>query len=415
MFLLGSLGVQAQEQNSLNTYSPYSIYGFGDLAQPCMAHTRGLGGISQGMRDMYQIDYLNPASATAQDSFSFLMNFGGEQTNMYIKNSDQFTSNNSMNFNHIAIAFPIRKVGVQLVLAPYSYVGYDMQERLLDDYTILNRGDVRYIYRGEGGFNRVLLNTAYALNKNLSVGLSSQYFFGSLNRYYNLAFLDDPTYSSQLNNTKTKISAFVFSFGAQYYKKFNGNNLTVGATYQPRQKLTTRLNQLSTIESDILADTVGVYAVTKASSFLPHQLSVGFTLAAPDRWLVGMDMEYAAWKQAVLYGDPGKMGNTFTIRMGGSFTPNRYDVRYFTKRMTYRGGVRYGQLPTIINGQRVQDMAISIGLGLPFRTRSITFLNLSAEYGMRGKTSNGMLKENYFSIAASFTFWDRWFLKYKYE
>lgn len=410
-----SLGGHAQEQNSLNTFSPYSIYGFGDLVQPSMAHTRALGGISQGMRDMYQIDYFNPASATAQDSFSFMMNFGVEQSNLYIKNSDQFTSNNSMNFNHIAIAFPIRKVGVQVVVAPYSYVGYDMQERILDDNTILNRGDVRYIYRGEGGFNRLILNTGYAINKNLSVGLSTQYYFGSLNRYYNLAFLDDPTYSSQLNYTKTNLSDFAVSFGVQYYKKWRGKNLTMGACYQPRQKMSTKLTQLSTIESDILVDTVGGYVSSKGSSHLPHQLSVGLTLASMDRWLVGMDIEYAGWKHASLLGNPGTLGDTYTLRMGGSYTPNRYDVRYFSKRMTYRGGVRYGVLPVVINGQRVRDMAVSVGLGIPFRTRSITFLNLSAEYGTRGKTSHGMLKENYFSIAASFTFWDRWFLKYKFD
>jgi long-subunit fatty acid transport protein len=285
----------------------------------------------------------------------------------------------------------------------------------LDDYTILNRGDVRYIYRGEGGINRVILNTAYAINKNLSLGLSTQYYFGSLNRYYNLAFLDDPTYSSQLNYTKTNLSDFAVSLGLQYYKKWKGKNLTFGATYQPRQKMSTKLTQLSTIESDILMDTVGSYSETKASSYLPHQLSAGVTLSATDRWLVGMDVEYAGWKHAALLGDPGILGDTYTVRMGGSYTPNRYDVRYFSKRMTYRGGVRYGVLPVVINGQRVTDMAVSIGLGIPFRTRSVTFLNLSAEYGMRGKTSNGMLKENYFSIAASFTFWDRWFLKYKFD
>lgn len=410
-----SLGLQAQEQNSLNTYSPYSIYGFGDMAQPSMAHTRGLGGISQGMRDMYQIDYFNPASATAQDSFSFMLNFGMEQSNLYIHSSSQFTSNNSLNFNHIAISFPVRRLGIQMVLAPYSFVGYDMQERILDDETILNHGDVRYIYRGEGGFNRLILNAAYPVRPNLSLGLSTQYYFGSLNRFYNLAFLEDPTSSSQLNNTKTRIGDVAFAFGGQYYTKWRGKKLTVGGTYQPRQALSTTLNQLSTIESDITVDTVGIASEQKAKSYLPHQLSLGFTLSAPDRWLLGMDLDFAAWKQASLVGNQGELGNTFTVRMGGSYTPNRYDVRYFSKRMTYKGGLRYGILPVVINDQRVHDMALSLGLGIPFRTRSITFLNLAAEIGMRGKTAHGLLRENYWSISASFTFWDRWFLKYKYE
>ena len=36
--------------------------------------------------------------------------------------------------------------------------------------------------------------------------------------------------------------------------------------------------------------------------------------------------------------------NTSTFKVGVEYTPNRYDIRHFLKRWSYRAGFRYGQL-----------------------------------------------------------------------
>ena len=61
---LNSILVVGQSFNS-----PYSSFGLGDLSFKGFGRNRAMGGISIGMRDNKSIDFLNPASYTARDSF----------------------------------------------------------------------------------------------------------------------------------------------------------------------------------------------------------------------------------------------------------------------------------------------------------------------------------------------------------
>ncbi|HNV52383.1 MAG TPA: hypothetical protein PKM28_05805, partial [Tenuifilaceae bacterium] len=61
---------------SLNTYSPYSRFGIGIMPNRGFTQNLGMGGVSQAIRNPYGINYLNPASYSAQDSMSFIFDFG---------------------------------------------------------------------------------------------------------------------------------------------------------------------------------------------------------------------------------------------------------------------------------------------------------------------------------------------------
>ena len=66
VFLLGRIGLQAQNMDALGTFTPYSMFGVGDLVRPGTSLNRGMGGIGVGLRDNRFINYLNPASASAR-------------------------------------------------------------------------------------------------------------------------------------------------------------------------------------------------------------------------------------------------------------------------------------------------------------------------------------------------------------
>lgn len=63
---------------SFVTYSPYSKFGIGEMRVRGYANTKAMGGLSQGIRNEQWINYLNPASYTAQDTMSFVFDFGVE-------------------------------------------------------------------------------------------------------------------------------------------------------------------------------------------------------------------------------------------------------------------------------------------------------------------------------------------------
>ena len=59
-----------------STNSPYTRYGFGQLADQNFGNSKAMGGIAYGLRNGYQINASNPASYTAIDSLTFLFDAG---------------------------------------------------------------------------------------------------------------------------------------------------------------------------------------------------------------------------------------------------------------------------------------------------------------------------------------------------
>ena len=56
--------------------SPYSRYGYGELENGSFGAARSMGGLGYGLRSSGQINALNPASYTAIDSLTFMMELG---------------------------------------------------------------------------------------------------------------------------------------------------------------------------------------------------------------------------------------------------------------------------------------------------------------------------------------------------
>jgi hypothetical protein len=68
----------------------------------------------------------------------------------------------------------------------------------------------------------------------------------------------------------------------------------------------------------------------------------------------------------------------------------------------------------VIGGESINDLGLNLGIGLPIGTFTSN-LNLGIEMGKRGTTNAGLVQENYFSVFASLSFNDRWFVKRKYD
>ena len=59
-----------------NTNSPYTRFGYGELADRSFGAGRAMGGVGYGLRSSKQINPLNPASYSCMDSLTFLFDFG---------------------------------------------------------------------------------------------------------------------------------------------------------------------------------------------------------------------------------------------------------------------------------------------------------------------------------------------------
>ena len=157
----------AAQTSSINAFSPYTMYGIGELSTPdafdAFDGRRGGRRAQSGVANM-----LNPAAFSAAPRKTFLFSFGIEGQNYYnsqsVDNTSKKSAYNTFNFHDIAFQIPIaKKVGLGFSLAPYSSVGYRTQyyrEYRPNDPVWGNIGPMQYTYQGEGDLSEVKLGSA---------------------------------------------------------------------------------------------------------------------------------------------------------------------------------------------------------------------------------------------------------------
>jgi hypothetical protein len=150
---------------------------------------------------------------------------------------------------------------------------------------------------------------------------------------------------------------------------------------------------------------------------MPAKLAAGVCYYYGEKLGVGVDFEYQNWSN---YSNEasgevkGSLKNTSNVSIGGYYRPN-YKSYKFKDRVYYRLGLNFGNDPRIVNGDQINNYAITGGFGLPFTyQRKISHANIGFEYGKHGTTTP--ITENYFKINFGFTFNDdEWFLQRKYK
>ena len=118
-----------QDNGAYGSFSPYSIYGIGNMSKEGTAYNRSMGGVGIANRSKRFINIMNPASLTARDSLSFMADFGLSESNtIYRQNLDGAklrSGNNTFNIHDFVISFPIYRSSAFMVgITPFSDVGY---------------------------------------------------------------------------------------------------------------------------------------------------------------------------------------------------------------------------------------------------------------------------------------------------
>ena len=403
--------------------SPYSRFGIGDIAHHSFGRNRALGGMSFGLRDPNAIVIANPASLSARDTMSFLFEFGviGKSTELSSGNlTDKF---GDINFNHLAIAFPITKrIGTSIGIIPYSNRNYNIISTIREGDLLYNpaTGDLDCRYIGEGGINQFFIGNAVQLNKNISLGFNFSYLFGSLERIRTLSFVDRHDFYNSKYSDKTIIGDIKFDWGLQYTANFKHDlELTVGAIFCSNTKLSAehevlQENIVYSVDPGIYTDTVLNYTDNNGHILLPGKIGAGFTIKKGDKLMIGADYYSQDWSDARFFGKSDSLKNTNTLRGGIEFVPNSRDLRNYLNSIHYRIGGHYSDSYLQLNGEQLTDFGISFGLGLPLRgSRSI--FNIAFEFGQRGTLDNNLIKEKYGILSFSLTLYDFWFKKQKID
>ena len=218
------------------TLSPYSQYGLGVLADQSQGFNRGMGGLSMGLRGGTMVNMLNPASYSAVDSLTMLIDMGvsGQITNF--KEGGISTNRKSADFDYAVTLFRVMpKMGVSLGVVPFSNVGYSFSATEKVPNSILTSV---MTYSGSGGFSQAFLGVGYEVFKGISVGANFSYLWGNYTKSLGVAALNDSHINLMVKAYETKINSYKLDFGAQGQFALDKDNvLTVGATFGVGHKL----------------------------------------------------------------------------------------------------------------------------------------------------------------------------------
>jgi hypothetical protein len=410
------------------TYTPYSIYGVGDLSQPGTAYNKTMGGVGVAMRNRSFINVLNPASVTARDSLSFMTDFSVYGDNKLFNQEKIKSVSNTFNINDLVMSFPLwHHTAMMVGIMPYSDTGFGYSFDYTDPDLIGHTGNITYSAAGSGSIYRGFAAFGASLGRRLSLGVQWNYYFGSIEKTYYTTF-NDASYNSIKNGTAARLTGHSARFGLQYEQPL-GPKLTlgIGATYNTATKLggTMESSRFSagSAASDTLyykLDNLGKDSVVKLAS----EMTVGVSLKNPDRWMAEFDYSRSDWTGSGLDGSRGfTASKSFSAtvaeayRFGFEIIPNANGIRYMNT-VAYRVGAYHKNDYFLLDGKKVASTGITLGVTLPiyieYRGRS-NGVTLGVDIGQRGSVSGSMIRERYINFSIGVNLFDIWFQKMQYR
>ena len=425
VFLVMGVFVYAQD-GTYGSYSPYSIFGVGDISKQGTAYNKTMGGVGIASRNVRFINYLNPAALTARDSLAFMADFGLSQKNTVYRQGDLRSANNTFNIYDFIMSFPIWKSSAFAVgITPFSDVGYDFSHIEKSQDIIGQTGNITYDSYGNGSVYQIFAAAGATFWKNLSVGAELIYYFGNIDKITNMNY-SDASYRSINSGSELSIRGLTGKFGLQYEQKLGGDvSMVVGATY----RLGTNMKGYATnyryanqsSVSDTLYHKVDTLGYEKIR--IGDELGLGISLKGGDKWSAEFNYTRSDWRKTDIDGASGfavKGDMDFTASVSQSFragfeiVPNRNDIRYYLRRCAYRAGVYYDQEYYKVNGNGINKFGITLGVTLPV-FRWYNGLTLGVDFGQRSMNRNSLIREQYVMFNIGFNIHDIWFQKPRYN
>ena len=415
------------QDGTYGSYSPYSIYGIGDISKEGTAFNKSMGGVGIATRNRRFINILNPASVTARDTLAFMADLGIYEKNTAFRQGDVKSAKNTFNVYDFVMSFPIWRSSAFMVgITPFSDMGYDFSSYETDKDIIGNVGNINYDSSGNGSVYQVFLGAGVTFWKRLSVGAELLYYFGNLDKTTNMEFVNT-SYRSINNGHDLTIRGLTGKFGLQYEQKLGGNiSMVLGATY----RLGTNMKGYSTTYSYAIQSSVtdtlkySVDTLSKGGVRFGDELGVGISIRGGEQWSAEFNYLRSDWRKSgfdsrngfSLSNDGARFSSAVSqsFRAGFEIVPNRNDIRYYFRRCAYRAGVYFDQSYYKLDGNSVNSVGITLGITLPV-FRWYNGISIGVDMGQRASTRNNMIRERYAMFVIGFNIHDIWFQKPRYN
>lgn len=384
--------------------SPYSVFGTGSIDVGNHGANAGMEGLGIGLHQENTLNSANPAALSSIQRQKFIMDvsvFGGGS--MY-KGQGKRSFSGTGNLDRVGIGFRIGDfICAGAGLTPFSMVEYKIRKS-----SSVEGSDERFntYYTGSGGLHKVYLSLAFNITGNLSVGINSSVIMGSITHY------EESDYWNTARKATCNVTPY-FDFGIQYHLPVsNSRALTAGITGGFKKKIS-------------MQNTYAVTAVTDSSSvvekvspsteqYIPAYIGGGISYST-GTLTAGLDYTFQKWSSVKSESELIRYKDQWKLTGGLSWTPNRYDVRRYWKKISFLLGASVGDSYLTVSGRPGLNWAVSAGMSLPVRSATSLYWSLRFKrYSYPVQTRN-TITENMLTLTLGVSFGESWFVRKRYE
>jgi hypothetical protein len=384
--------------------SPYSVYGPGLVSERSSILNQSLGGTGYGVQHDEMLNYMNPASYTSiKKNISHMFDIGMyvEQNRYNMKaNGETATAGGLARINYW---FRLKEWwSASVGLSPYSSVSYNIKTGL-----DLGTGGTSYYYDGDGTSSQLYFGNGFSLSKNLSVGFTGYYVFGTITRTESVRSQEQGIGLTLENELFTR--RFNYDVGAQYKIDLKKNSLILGVIFEPGLTLSGR-NKVTLLNED--QDTLTSYSSNTTTYKLPAKIGGGISYRMQNS-IIAFDAKFQPWTVADYSDQEVRFQDSWRFSAGYSYEGKANPENYWDV-IALRFGAYMQRYPMIIEGARLPSWGYSIGVGLPLLSgRSIAQITYSADH--LGTEKAGLIKQQTQRVSLDLTFHSLWGKRYGYD
>ncbi len=401
------------------TISPYSFFGVGDFRGKGTVENQMMGGISM-YADSIHVNLRNPAAYSRLRLTTYTLGVSHREFRLKDFTEEQNTS--VTNLDYLSVGLPAGKnMGIGFGLMPFSSVGY----RLVSEISNEDEEQVTNIFVGEGGLNRAYFSLGFQPIKNLGLGATINYNFGTL-EHQRLQRVEGVQFGT-IDNRTSKINGFDFNYSAIYTPKIKERYTLYSSVVVNTQinlvsensEVIGSFSQETGQEIEVVDVDLEAQNLSNTELKIPTTTTLGLGFGEERKWFMGAEysfQKFSSFENRFLGQDNVQYQDANSYAFGGYYIPNYTALSGYFNRITYRAGLRYDVTGLVVNGKEINNFGITFGFGLPLSgtvTDRFSNLNIGFELGRRGTTDAGLIEESYFKINVGLSLNALWFQKRK--
>ena len=286
-----------------STNSTYSRFGLGLLHDQSQGFNKSMGGIGIGVRIGNRINTTNPASYSAIDSLSIILDAGmtGSFGQMQQSTQNITAKNASLDYVHAGMHIA-KRLGLAVGFMPYTCIGYQFaspETVIADDANTTQKITCSNVYSGSGGINQAYIGLGWRAYRDLSVGVNVSFVWGQYNHIlvpdYKEGGSSSSSYSSTIKGYYASLKTYKLDFGAQYPVRLSPQDwLNIGVTAGLGHKFA---QDATLLIYSTKGDSTRYTATTPFD--LPYSFGIGAAWQHKNMLVVGADVHHERWGIAV--------------------------------------------------------------------------------------------------------------------